>query len=60
MMNERDKRVVENFINTGMNLDSVCASFPTFEKWEIEELYYAYHSKEHHNGEELQIKVNCS
>ncbi len=59
-MSERDKRVVENMVRTGMEPESLYASFPMFPKEEIQKIYESFRDPGPETGESAGIKLNCS
>ncbi|MBP5607268.1 MAG: hypothetical protein J6X66_03245 [Lachnospiraceae bacterium] len=59
-MNEQDCRAVENMCLTGMDLDGLCACFPSFPKEQIERIYNEVKNKPENGAEDNVISVNCS
>jgi len=60
-MNARDQLTVENFISTGMELETLYTCFPDFPKEEISEIYSRYkENQENLNNEVTNISINCS
>ena len=59
-MNEQDRRAVENMCLTGMELDALCACFPSFDKENIEKIYNEVKNKPEDGAEDNVISVNCS
>ncbi|SDB07204.1 hypothetical protein SAMN02910298_00229 [Pseudobutyrivibrio sp. YE44] len=59
-MNKKDQMTVENFVSTGMDLETLYACFQDFSKEEIAEVYHNYKAAqiETENGDTLS--VNCS
>ena len=49
-MNKRDRMTVENFVSTGMDLETLYACFQDFSKEEIAEIY--------NNYKENQVNIN--
>lgn len=60
-MNKKDKMTVENFVSTGMDLETLYACFQDFSKEEIAEIYNSY-KKTQDDGVsgESNISINCS
>jgi hypothetical protein len=58
-MNDKDKKVVENFVIAGLSLESLFTCFPGFPKDEITKIYNSSHDGMF-SGEESAISVNCS
>ena len=60
-MNQKDKMTVENFVSTGMELETLYACFPDFSREEITEIYNNYkHNQSSENTSPINISVNCS
>lgn len=59
-MNEQDLRAIENMCLTGMELDGLCACFPSFSREEIEKIYNDVHNRPNGDQEGSTISVNCS
>ena len=60
MMNEQDRRAVENLCLTGMELENLFACFPAFPREEIEKIYNEIRDKSGEEAEDSVISVNCS
>lgn len=61
MMNKRDQMTVENFVSTGMDLETLYACFQDFSKEEIAEIYNNYKANQPADAVgENSISINCS
>ena len=59
-MNKKDQMTVENFVSTGMELETLYTCFPDFSKDEIAAIYNNYKDNQLDNNEEHTISINCS
>ena len=60
-MNKKDQMTVENFVSTGMELETLFACFPDFSKEEIAEIYNNYKNTQLPSDDDtMGISVNCS
>ena len=60
-MNKKDQLTVENFVSTGMELETLYACFPEFSKEEIAEVYYRYkRENETLVDNTSSLSINCS
>ena len=59
-MNKKDQMTVENFVSTGMELETLYACFPDFSKEEIAEIYNNYKDNEVPAGNSTGMSINCS
>lgn len=60
-MNKKDQMTVENFVSTGMELETLYTCFPDFSKEEIAEIYNNYKDNQSSgNTSPINISVNCS
>ena len=59
-MNKKDQMTIENFVSTGMELETLYSCFPDFPQEEIAEIYRNY--KCHQPGEDdgVTMSINCS
>ncbi|SDZ76835.1 hypothetical protein SAMN02910384_00024 [Pseudobutyrivibrio sp. ACV-2] len=61
MMNKRDQMTVENFVSTGMDLETLYACFQDFSKEEIAEIYNNYKANQPTDAVgENSMSINCS
>lgn len=60
VMNQRDKLAVENFVSTGMSLETLFTCFPDFPKEEIAEIYNNYKGNQPEDTEGHTMSINCS
>ncbi len=61
MMNKRDQMTVENFVSTGMDLETLYACFQDFSKEEIAEIYNNYKANQPDDAVgENSMSINCS
>ena len=58
-MNKRDRMTVENFVSTGMDLETLYACFQDFSKEEIAEIYNNYKENQV-NVDSTGVSINCS
>ena len=59
-MTKRDQQTIENFVSTGMELETLYACFPDFSKEEISEIYNNYKANEVQLNTTSSISINCS
>jgi len=60
-MNKKDQMTVENFVSTGMELETLYVCFPVFSKEEITEIYNNYRDNEVPlNSNSTGMSINCS
>ena len=60
-MNKRDQMTVENFVSTGMDLETLYACFQDFSKEEIAEIYNNYKENQVNvNKDSTGASINCS
>ena len=59
-MNKKDQMTVENFVSTGMELETLYTCFPDFSKEEIAEIYNNYKDNEVPAGNSTGMRINCS
>ena len=59
-MNKKDQMTVENFVSTGMELETLYTCFPDFSKEEIAEIYNNYKDNEVPAGNSTSMSINCS
>ena len=60
-MNKKDQMTVENFVSTGMELETLYGCFPDFSKEEIAEIYNNYKDNEVPlNSNSTGMSTNCS
>ncbi len=60
-MNKKDQMTVENFVSTGMELETPYTCFPDFSKEEIAEIYNNYKDNEVPlNSNSTGMSINCS
>ena len=59
-MNKKDQLTVENFISTGMELETLYACFPDFAKEEILEIYSNYKTEQPEDDDNRNMSINCS
>lgn len=58
-MNKRDRMTVENFVSTGMDLETLYTCFQDFSKEEIAEIYNNYKENQI-NVDSTGVSINCS
>ena len=59
-MNKKDKMTVENFVSTGMDLETLYACFQDFSKEEIAEVYHNYKAAQPEAEAGASVSINCS
>ena len=60
-MNKKDQMTVENFVSTGMDLETLYACFQDFSKEEIAEIYNNYKENQVNvNKDSTGVSMNCS
>ncbi|MDC7278067.1 hypothetical protein NXH64_00990 [Butyrivibrio fibrisolvens] len=59
-MNKKDQMTVENFVSTGMELETLYTCFPDFSKDEIAAIYNNYNENILNNNEGQTISINCT
>ncbi len=59
-MNKKDKMTVENFVSTGMDLETLYACFQDFSKEEIAEIYNNYKDNKPVDADGHTMSINCS
>lgn len=60
-MNKRDRMTVENFVSTGMDLETLYACFKDFSNEEIAEIYNNYKENQVNvNKNSTGVSINCS
>ncbi len=59
-MNKKDQMTVENFVSTGMELETLYTCFPDFSKEEIAEIYNNYKDNEVPTNNPTNMSINCS
>lgn len=59
-MNKKDQMTVENFVSTGMDLETLYACFQDFSKEEIEEVYHNYKEAQPEAEAGVSVGINCS
>ncbi len=59
IMQKQDERAVESMVKCGLPLESVCESFPQFDKTEIKEVFDRI-KEEDTSYEVPEMKRNCS
>ncbi len=59
-MNKRDQLTVENFVSTGMELETLYTCFPDFSRDEIAEVYNNYKASQPETTEGNGLSINCS
>lgn len=60
-MNKKDQMTIENFVSTGMELETLFACFPDFSKEEIAEIYNNYKNNQLPSDDDtMGISINCS
>lgn len=60
MLSERDKSVVDAYARTGMSLETLIASFPKFDKADVEAVYNNLHNEKPYEEPQGGISINCS
>ena len=59
-MNKKDQLTVENFVSTGMELETLYICFPDFPKEEIVEIYNNYKENQRTDTTDNTMSINCS
>lgn len=59
-MNKKDQLTVENFVSTGMELETLYTCFPDFSKEEIAAIYNNYKANQLNENENNIMSINCS
>lgn len=59
-MNKKDQLTVENFVSTGMELETLYTCFPDFSKEEIAAIYNNYKANQFNETENNIMSINCS
>ncbi len=59
-MNKKDKLTVENFVSTGMELETLYVCFPDFAKEEIAAIYEEYRDNDELFVRPGNVSINCS
>lgn len=59
-MNKKDQMTVENFVSTGMELETLYTCFPDFSKDEIAAIYNNYNENILNNNDGQTISINCT
>ena len=60
-MNKKDQMTIENFISTGMELETLYVCFPDFSKEEISDIYNQYKENNKTLVDDINsISINCS
>ena len=59
-MNKKDQMTVENFVSTGMDLETLYSCFQDFSKDEIAEVYNNYKATQAESEGSTSISINCS
>ena len=60
-MNRKDQLTVENFVSTGMELETLYACFQDFSKEEIADIYNKYKENNHTIADDTNnLSLNCS
>ena len=60
VMNKKDQITVENFVSTGMELETLYTCFPDFSKEEIAEIYNNYKDNQPVDVDGHTMSINCS
>ena len=61
MISEKDKSVIDAYARTGMELDTLIASFPQFDRADVEAIYHNVHdTKSDTSDYDGKISINCS
>ena len=60
IMNKKDQMTVENFVSTGMELETLYSCFPDFPKEEVAEIYDKYKGKQPEDADGPTMSINCS
>ena len=59
-MNKKDQMTVENFVSTGMDLETLYSCFQDFSKEEIDEVYNNYKATQVEPETSGSMSINCS
>ena len=59
-MNSKDRMTVENFVSTGMDLETLYSCFQNFSKEEIAEIYNNYKAEQPEDDGRGSMSINCS
>ena len=59
-MNSKDRMTVENFVSTGMDLETLYTCFRNFSKEEIAEIYHNYKAQQPEDDGRASMSINCS
>ena len=59
-MNKKDQMTVENFVSTGMDLETLYSCFKDFPKEEIAEVYNNYKATQVEPENSGSVSINCS
>ena len=59
-MNKKDQMTVENFVSTGMDLETLYSCFQDFSKEEIAEVYNNYKATQTEPENSSSMSINCS
>ncbi len=59
-MNQRDRLAVENFVSTGMDLETLYTCFPDYPRKEIAEIYNNYKGTQPEDTKGNTMSINCS
>ena len=59
-MNKKDQMTVENFVSTGMDLETLYSCFQDFPKEEIAEVYNNYKATQVEPEKRGSMSINCS
>jgi hypothetical protein len=59
-MNSKDRMTVENFVSTGMDLETLYTCFQNFSKEEIAEIYHNYKAQQPKDNGRASMSINCS
>lgn len=60
-MNKKDRLTVENFVSTGMDLETLYACFQDFAKEEIADIFHQYNEKNQTIADATNnLSINCS
>ena len=59
-MNKKDQMTVENFVSTGMDLETLYVCFQDFSKEEIAEIYNNHKDNQPVYADGHTMSINCS
>lgn len=59
-MNKKDQMTIENFVSTGMELETLYSCFPDFPQEEIAEIYRNYKGRQSSEDDGVTMSINCS